>query len=63
MDLRTIDRWFANRTTSRQREVTLREMFSDSIVQAVMEADGIDPKTLEAELRELRGRRNTGRRR
>jgi hypothetical protein len=34
-----------------QCELTLQEMLSDSIVQAVMEADGVDPKVLEMELR------------
>jgi hypothetical protein len=33
------------------REPTLAEMLSDSIVLAVMAADGVDPVTLEAELR------------
>ena len=35
------------------REPTLAEMLSDSIVLAVMAADGVDPVTLEAELRGL----------
>jgi hypothetical protein len=34
------------------REPTLNEMLSDSIVRAVMEADGIDPQELEATLRQ-----------
>jgi hypothetical protein len=34
------------------REPTLDEMLSDSIVRAVMEADGIDPKELAATLRQ-----------
>jgi hypothetical protein len=33
------------------REPTLNEILSDSIVRAVMEADGIDPRELEATLR------------
>jgi len=33
------------------REPTLAEILSDSTTQAVMKADGIDPPTLEAELR------------
>jgi hypothetical protein len=33
------------------REPTLDEIFSDSIVRAVMEADGIDPQQLAATLR------------
>jgi hypothetical protein len=36
----------------RQREPTLEEMLSDSIIQAVMEADGVDPRELEANLRQ-----------
>jgi hypothetical protein len=36
---------------SRHGEPTLNEMLSDSIVRAVMEADGIDPQELEATLR------------
>jgi hypothetical protein len=34
-----------------RREPTITEILSDSIVQAVMEADGIDPEALEAQLR------------
>jgi hypothetical protein len=34
------------------REVRLEEMLADSIVRAVMEADGVDPRVLEAELRQ-----------
>ena len=33
-----------------QRELTLAEMLADSIVQAVMKADGVDAKMLEAQL-------------
>ena len=33
------------------REPTITEMLSDSIVMAVMKADGVDPIALEAELR------------
>lgn len=33
------------------REPTIREMLSDSIVRAVMAADGVDPVALEAQLR------------
>ena len=36
-----------------QRELTLAEMLADSIVQAVMKADGVDAKVLEAQLRSL----------
>jgi hypothetical protein len=40
-------------TWCRPRELTLAEMLSDPIVQAVMKADGIDPKVLEKELRSI----------
>jgi hypothetical protein len=36
-----------------RREATIAEILSDSIVQAVMEADGVDPTRLEAELRSI----------
>jgi hypothetical protein len=36
-----------------RQEPTLAEMLSDSIVQAVMEADAVDPRALEASLRVL----------
>ena len=35
------------------REPTLAEMLSDSIVMAIMKADGVDPVALETELRGL----------
>ena len=35
------------------REPTIAEMLSDSIVMAVMAADGVDPVALEAQLRRL----------
>jgi hypothetical protein len=35
------------------REPTIAEMLSDSIVLAVMAADGVDPVALEAQLRGL----------
>jgi hypothetical protein len=34
------------------REPRLEEMLADSIIRAVMEADGIDPRELEADLRQ-----------
>ena len=34
-------------------DLTITEMLSDSIVQALMEADGIDPEMLKAELRSI----------
>ena len=36
-----------------QHEATIAELLSDSIVQALMEADGVDPRALEASLRGL----------
>jgi hypothetical protein len=38
--------------SSRYREPRLEDMLADSIVKAVMEADGVDPRQLEAELRQ-----------
>ena len=35
------------------REPTLDEMLSDSIIQAVMAADGVDPQTVRATLRQV----------
>jgi len=37
------------------REPTLAEILSDTIVRAVMDADGVDPAALEAELRRMAG--------
>jgi hypothetical protein len=37
--------------SSQYREPRLEEMLADSIIRAVMESDGIDPRELEAELR------------
>jgi hypothetical protein len=36
----------------RHSELRLEEMLKDSIVSAVMKADGVDPRELEAELRQ-----------
>jgi hypothetical protein len=36
-----------------RREPTLEEILADSIVRAVMEADGVDPDALEAMLKEV----------
>ena len=36
----------------RHSELRLEEMLKDSIVSAVMKADGVDPRKLEAELRQ-----------
>ncbi len=49
--LPAIDEREGNRMNWCRREPTLTEILSDSIVQAVMEADGVDPKVLEALLR------------
>jgi hypothetical protein len=38
---------------TRNSEPTITEMLSDSIVMAVMAADGVDPIALEAQLRGL----------
>ena len=44
------------------REPTIAEMLSDSIVIAIMQADGVDPIALEAQLRGLaRGSTAAGR--
>ena len=45
MALLTIRRHFSSRS-----ELTIKDLLSDSIVQAVMEADGINPQALKAEL-------------
>lgn len=38
--------------SSRRRELRLDQMLADSIVKAVMKADGVDPHKLKAELRQ-----------
>ena len=43
--LTTIRRYFRTRS-----EPTIKDMLSDSVVQAVMEADGINPQALKEEL-------------
>jgi hypothetical protein len=43
----------------RQREPTLEDILSDSIIKAVMKADGVDPQQLAAMLKEV-GRRWAG---
>jgi hypothetical protein len=48
-----IARRFGNPISWCLREPTLAEMLSDSIVMAMMKADGVDPIALEAELRGL----------
>ena len=37
----------------RRREPTLKEILSDSIITALMEADGVDPDELEAMMRTI----------
>jgi hypothetical protein len=51
--LLTITRRIGNRMSFCRCEPTMAEILSDSIVQAVMEADGVDPKRLEALLRSM----------
>jgi hypothetical protein len=41
------------------REPTIAEMLSDSIVMAMMKADGVDPVVLEAQLRGMKQGANT----
>ena len=36
-----------------QREPTISEILSDSIIKAMMRADGVDPRLLERELRTM----------
>jgi hypothetical protein len=38
--------------SSCHRELRLEDMLADSVVRAVMEADGVDPREVEAELRQ-----------
>ena len=45
------------------REAILKEILSDPVVQAVMEADGVDPGELEAMLRQVALRLSIARRR
>jgi hypothetical protein len=40
------------RLLKRDSEPTIKELLSDSVVKAVMEADGVDPLMLEAQLRD-----------
>ena len=45
----------------RQREPTLKEILSDSIVKALMSADGVDPLELEAMLTQINGKSKSAR--
>jgi hypothetical protein len=53
MVLLSIGRRIASPMSWCRREPTITEILSDSIVQAVMDADGIDPEALEAQLRSI----------
>jgi hypothetical protein len=48
-----IDRRISSPMRWCRREPTITEILSDSIVEAVMEADGFDPEVLEAQLRSM----------
>jgi hypothetical protein len=48
--------------SSRCREATLKEIFSDPIVRALMDADGVNPNELEAMLRRVTRRLRIARR-
>jgi len=51
MALLTTIRRISNPMCRRQREPTISEILSDTIVVALMKADGVDPIALEAQLR------------
>jgi hypothetical protein len=51
-----------HRMSSQHREPRLKDMLGDSIVKAVMEADGVDPRQLEIELRRITARLRAARR-
>ncbi len=60
MALLAIGRRIGNRVSWRRREPTITEILSDSLVKAVMEADGVDPDALEAQLRNMARRLSDG---
>ncbi len=60
MALLAIGRRIGNRVSWRRREPIITEILSDSIVKAVMEADGVDPDVLEAQLRNMARRLSDG---
>ncbi len=60
MALLAIGRRIGNRVSWRRREPTITEILSDSLVKAVMEADGVDPDVLEAQLRNMARRLSDG---
>ena len=51
-----------HRMSLRHRELPLEHILADSIVRAVMQADGVDPYELEAELRQTAALLRTTRR-
>jgi hypothetical protein len=51
MGLMIVGRRAAPSICWRDYDLTLADMLSDSIVQALMAADGVDPLTLQSELR------------
>jgi hypothetical protein len=53
MTLLAIGRYVDRPASWLQREPTMTEILSDSIVVAVMKADGVDPVALEARLRSM----------
>jgi hypothetical protein len=53
MAVLALGRYFKNPKRWCRRDPTIAEILSDSIVQAMMEADGIDPQVLEAQLRNM----------
>ena len=60
MGLLAIGRRIGNRMSSSRREPNITEILSDSIVKAVMEADGVDPDVLEVQLRNMARRLSDG---
>jgi hypothetical protein len=53
MGLMIVSRRAAPSICWRDHDLTLAEMLSDTIVQALMDADGVDPLTLRSELRQV----------
>jgi hypothetical protein len=45
--------WCRNESVWYQREPTIAEILSDSMVKAMMRADGVDPEMLERDLRSI----------
>jgi hypothetical protein len=61
MALLAIGRRIASPMSWCRREPTITEILSDSIVVAVMKADGVDPAALEAQLRSIAQTRQASR--